>query len=105
MVFFYAISNSFEDSQSAMVSQSVTFQSNSKTFKIFKNVVVITLIIGIIGVFINQFCGEQLLRALKPEKVFTTQEITSFKEILNWEQTSLFFFCMDYFNDGLCRIL
>ncbi|PWV43867.1 MATE family efflux transporter [Chrysanthemum yellows phytoplasma] len=88
---FYAISNSFEDSQSAMVSQSVTFQSNSKTFKIFKNVVVITLIIGIIGVFINQFCGEQLLLALKPEKVFTTQKITSFKEILNWEQTSLFF--------------
>lgn len=86
----YAISQSFEDAQSAMVSQSASIESDKNTFKIFKNVFVITLILGIIGVILNKFFGEQLLHLLKPTKTFNKEEIKQFKEILFWEQTSLF---------------
>ncbi|MFG6084450.1 MATE family efflux transporter [Candidatus Phytoplasma solani] len=86
----YAISQSFEDSQSAMVAQSVACESDKKTFQIFKNVFVITLIIGIIGFLTNHFCGDNLLRALKPGKTFTNTESENFKIILFWEGTSLF---------------
>jgi hypothetical protein len=46
-IIFYDISNSFEYSQSTMVSQSVIFPSNSKNFKIF-TIFLITIIIRII---------------------------------------------------------
>ncbi|PQP79086.1 sodium transporter, partial [Candidatus Phytoplasma phoenicium] len=86
----YAISQSFEDAQSAMVSQSASVESDKNIFKIFKNVFVITLILGIIGVILNTFFGEQLLKLLKPNKTFSNEEFEQFKEILFWEQTSLF---------------
>lgn len=86
----YAISQSFEDAQSAMVSQSASVESDKNIFKIFKNVFVITLILGIIGVILNTFLGEQLLKLLKPNKTFSNEESKQFKEILFWEQTSLF---------------
>ncbi|WP_349402164.1 MATE family Na+-driven multidrug efflux pump [Candidatus Phytoplasma solani] len=86
----YAVSQSFEDSQSAMVAQSVACENDQKTFKIFKNVFVITLIIGIIGFLSNYFLGEYLLQLLKPGKKFSPTEKVNFNIILFWEGTSLF---------------
>ncbi|QTX02739.1 Na+ driven multidrug efflux pump [Candidatus Phytoplasma luffae] len=87
---FYSISQSFEDSQTVMVSRSVSREDNSKTFKIFKNVFVISLIIGIIGFLSNYFFGERLLCFLKSSKEFSDSYIKTFKTILFWEGTSLF---------------
>ncbi|AGL90828.1 Na+-driven multidrug efflux pump [Candidatus Phytoplasma australiense] len=89
----YSISQSFEDSQSAMVSQSVAFESNQKTFKIFKNVFVITFIIGLFGFLINEYFGVEILSFVK-QKNYTPQThkemLENFKIILRYEGTSLF---------------
>ncbi|MDV3173861.1 MAG: MATE family efflux transporter, partial [Candidatus Phytoplasma stylosanthis] len=88
---FYSISQSLEDGQSTLVSQKASTENNSKTLKIFKNVFIITLIIGLIGIISNQYLGENLLtKILKPDKTFTSAEIKGFKEILFYEQMSLF---------------
>ncbi|MBP5835906.1 sodium transporter [Candidatus Phytoplasma meliae] len=87
---FYAISQSLEDPQSAMVSRSVAVESNRKTFKIFKTVFYATLIIGTLGLLSNYFLGEKLLHLLKPNKTFSDTEKDNFNIILFWEGTSLF---------------
>lgn len=87
---FYNISQAFEDAQSVMVSQSVVNNNNQKTLKIFKNVFLITFLIGIFGFIMNYFLGEQILRFIKPEKKFSEDDIEQFKFLLNCEQISLF---------------
>ncbi|KOR75347.1 Na+-driven multidrug efflux pump [Candidatus Phytoplasma pruni] len=86
----YSLSQSFEDGQSVMVSQESSNQDSRKTLKIFKNVFVITTILGTVGILVNQFYGEKLLRFFKPTKDFSSEEIQGFKTILFYEQLSLF---------------
>ncbi|AYJ01218.1 sodium transporter [Candidatus Phytoplasma ziziphi] len=86
---FYSISQSFEDAESVMVSQNAALNKNKKTLKIFKNIFIITLITGIAGVFLNQFFGEKLLPFLT-NKDIKGEKLKNFKEILFYEQMSLF---------------
>ncbi|MEZ0180078.1 MATE family efflux transporter ['Camptotheca acuminata' phytoplasma] len=87
----YVVSQSFEDGQTALVSQQAEISKNQKTLKIFKNVFVITLIIGIIGVILNQYFGISLLEILNPaSKQFAQSEKDGFKTVLFFEQMSLF---------------
>jgi len=86
---FYCISQSFEDSESVMVSQNASLNKNKKTLKIFKNVFIITLITGIAGIFFNQFFGQKLLPFLTNKKI-DNEKLKNFKEILFYEQMSLF---------------
>jgi Na+-driven multidrug efflux pump len=86
----YSLSQSFEDGQSLMVSQEASDKDSTKTLKIFKNVFVITTILGVVGILVNQFYGEKLLKFLKPEKNFQIEEIQGFKTFLFYEQLSLF---------------
>ncbi|TVY12186.1 MATE family efflux transporter [Candidatus Phytoplasma pini] len=88
---FYAIALSFEDSQTVMVSQNLSIKKNNlKTVKIFKIAIIITFIIGIMGILSNYFFGERILKFLKPDKTFADETMKGFKEILFWEQMSLF---------------
>ncbi|XXP77579.1 MAG: MATE family efflux transporter [Lettuce witches'-broom phytoplasma] len=86
----YSLSQSFEDGQSVMVSQESSNQDSRKTLKIFKNVFVITTILGTFGILVNQFYGEKLLKFFKPTKNYSLEEMQGFKTILFYEQLSLF---------------
>ncbi|MFB5029879.1 MAG: hypothetical protein WJU30_00433 [Candidatus Phytoplasma pruni] len=86
----YSLSQSFEDGQSVMVSQESSNLDSRKTLKIFKNVFVITTILGIVGLLVNQFYGEKLLKFFKPTRDFSSEEMQGFKTILFYEQLSLF---------------
>ncbi|WP_341266377.1 MATE family efflux transporter [Candidatus Phytoplasma fraxini] len=87
---FYSISQSFEDAESVMVSRQAKINKNTNTLKIFKNAFIITLIIGIIGVFSNHFFGEFFLKILKPSDQITPDSLKNFKTVLFFEQMSLF---------------
>lgn len=84
----YSISQSFEDAELVMVSQRTEQEKNQKTLKIFKNVFVITLIIGAIGISVNTFFGEDLLKFLT--RTDNKDQLTGFRQFLFFEQMSLF---------------
>lgn len=84
----FSISQSFEDAEIVMVSQRTSQEKNQKTLKIFKNVFVITLIIGIIGILVNTFYGTDLLKFLT--KSDNQEQLSCFRQILFFEQMSLF---------------
>ncbi len=86
----YSLSQSFEDGQSVMVSQEASNRDSRKTLKIFKNVFVITTILGAVGILVNQLYGEKLLKFFKPTENFPPEDIQGFKTILFYEQLSLF---------------
>ncbi|MDO8167899.1 MATE family efflux transporter [Candidatus Phytoplasma melaleucae] len=87
---FYVIAQSLEDAQTKMVSQNADSQNNKRTFKIFQHVLIITFIIGILGILTNYYFGTILLKKIKPNINFDMATIFKFKEILFWEQISLF---------------
>ncbi|WP_153369022.1 MATE family efflux transporter [Candidatus Phytoplasma sacchari] len=87
---FYSISQSFEEAQTLMISQSIASKEKKKTLIIFKNVVFITSIIGIIGVLTNKFIGNNLLKIIQKGKNLNLEEKKGFEIGIFWEQTSLF---------------
>ncbi|MDV3167228.1 MAG: MATE family efflux transporter, partial [Vigna little leaf phytoplasma] len=88
---FYVISQSFEDAQISMISQNLAIGKHGKpNFKIFKNTLWITFIIGIFGIFLNIFMGQKLLQLIKPDINVNKEELRYFQIVLNFEQFSLF---------------
>ncbi|KXT29443.1 matE family protein [Candidatus Phytoplasma oryzae] len=85
----YSISQSFEEAQTLMVSQSIVLKNKKETLKIFKNVLFITFIIAIFGFLINKFIGEKLLKIIQNGKSLSFEEKKGFTIGIFWEQTSL----------------